>query len=119
GARQVVLREHGRVADGPVRVGLVELDDVVRAEVLGGGEAVEHRADPGGELSGGQVRGRGAQLGEVGVHGVGEDAGEHLPVPAVDGQGVADDLLADLGAVFEPADACFEVSAHAQNRTES
>lgn len=50
--------------------------------------------------------------GEVGVDGVGEAAGEHGLVAAVDAQGVPDHLLADLGAVFDLADAGFEVGRH-------
>ena len=39
-------------------------------------------------------------------------AGEHGPVAAVDAHGVPDHLLADLGAVFDLADAGFEVGRH-------
>ena len=53
-----------------------------------------------------------AAAGEVGEDGVGEAAGEHGPVAAVDTHRVPDDLLADLDAVFELADAGFEIGGH-------
>jgi len=46
------------------------------------------------------------------VHGIGEAAGEHFPVTAVDTHRVLDDLLADLGAVFEPPEPGFEIGGH-------
>jgi hypothetical protein len=48
----------------------------------------------------------------VGVDGIGEAIGEHHPVAAVDAHGVPNHLLADLDAVFEAANASFEVGGH-------
>src|SRR5436190_1353929 len=45
-----VLGVHVRVAHRAVRVTVIEFDEVVRAQVLGGGEPVEHRRDPVHEL---------------------------------------------------------------------
>jgi hypothetical protein len=69
-------------------------------------------ADPRDQIRAGDGGGRDAAAGEVGVDGVGEAVGEHSPVAAVDTHRVPDDLLADLGAVFDLADAGFEIGRH-------
>jgi hypothetical protein len=111
-ALEQVLGVHVRVAGRPVGVALVELDHVVRADVLRRRELVEDAGDPGDQIvapdrAGGRVARR-----VVGVDGIGEAIGEHLPVAAVDTHGVPDHLLADLDAVFETANASFEVGGH-------
>src|SRR3984885_1353602 len=112
GSAQQVLGVHVGVADGPVGIAGVELDDVVGADVLGGGEPVEGGRDPRHQVRAGDGGGGGAAAGEVGVDGVGETAGEHGPVAPVDADRVPDHLLADLRAVFDLADAGFEVGRH-------
>jgi hypothetical protein len=75
-------------------------------------EAAERPADDADEIVSGEVRCRHAALREVGVHGIRETVREHAPVGTVDSHRVLDDPLADEGAVFELADAGFEIGGH-------
>jgi hypothetical protein len=82
------------------------------ADVLGRGEPAQCGGDQRDQVRAGDGRGGDPAAGEVGVDGVGEAAGEHGPVAAVDTHRILDDLLTDLGAVFELADAGFEIGGH-------
>src|SRR5258706_16217261 len=75
-------------------------------------DRLAHDAD---EIVAGEVRCWHAVLRVIGVDGIREAIGEHLPVTTVDRHRVLDDSLADRGAVFELTNSGFESGGQSTN----
>ena len=97
----VMLGVHVGGTDSSVGIVVVELDDVIWAEVLGRRVAADLVVHNGDEAAAGEVGRWQTVLGVVGVHGISEAASEHRPVTPVDRDRVLGDRLADEGAYLE------------------
>jgi hypothetical protein len=109
-----MLGKHVGVTDGAVGIPVVELDDVIGAEMLRrrvGGNGVADNRD---EVVAGEVGRSEAVLRVVGVHGIGEAVSEHRPVPTVDRDRVLRDGLADERAIFKLAHPRLEIVTQAK-----